>query len=264
MAGRALICGGSIGGLFAAAMLRRAGWEAVVLERSRTELSGRGAGIVTHDLLNGLIRAAGATTGDLGVSVTERVAFDRTGGRVATLALPQIVTSWDRVHSALRALVPDGAYRLGQSVTGSRQTAGGVALALDGGQAMEADLVVGADGFRSAVRGQMHPEVQPRYAGYVVWRALAHDPALLKATWERVQEVMAPGELDPLVKELIYVAVSTANGCSYCVHSHTAAARAKGMTPGMHAELLRVIALASQTNALAHAMQVETDERFKA
>jgi 2-polyprenyl-6-methoxyphenol hydroxylase-like FAD-dependent oxidoreductase len=178
MAGRALICGGSIGGLFAAAMLRRAGWEAVVLERSRTELSGRGAGIVTHDLLNGLIRAAGAATDDLGVSVTERVAFDRTGGRVATLALPQIVTSWDRVHSALRALVPDGGYRLGQSVTGSRQTAGGVALALDGGQAMEADLVVGADGFRSAVRGQMHPEVQPRYAGYVVWRALAHEADL--------------------------------------------------------------------------------------
>ena len=96
------------------------------------------------------------------------------------------------------------------------------------------------------------------------WRALAHDPALLKSTWERVQEVMAPGELDPLVKELIYVAVSAVNGCSYCVHSHTAAARAKGMTPGQHAELLRVVALASQTNALAHALQVETDERFKA
>ena len=96
------------------------------------------------------------------------------------------------------------------------------------------------------------------------WRALAHDPALLKSTWERVQEVMAPGELDPLVKELIYVAVSAVNGCSYCVHSHTAAARAKGMTPGQHAELLRVVALASQTNALAHALQVEPDDRFKA
>ena len=96
------------------------------------------------------------------------------------------------------------------------------------------------------------------------WRALAHDPALLKSTWQRVQDVMAPGELDPLVKELIYVAVSTANGCSYCVHSHTAAARARGMTPGQHAELLRVVALASQTNALAHALQVEPDERFKA
>jgi AhpD family alkylhydroperoxidase len=96
------------------------------------------------------------------------------------------------------------------------------------------------------------------------WRALAHDPTLLKSTWLRVQDVMAPGELDPLVKELIYVAVSTVNGCSYCVHSHTAAARARGMTPGQHAELLRVVALASQTNALAHALQVEPDERFKA
>ena len=96
------------------------------------------------------------------------------------------------------------------------------------------------------------------------WRALAHDPATLKATWDRVQQVMAPGALDPLVKELIYVAVSTANGCDYCVHSHTAAAKAKGMTPGMHGELLAVIALASQTNALATALSVPVDERFQA
>jgi len=96
------------------------------------------------------------------------------------------------------------------------------------------------------------------------WRALAHDPALLRATWERLGAVMAPGTLDPLVKELIYIAVSTANGCSYCVHSHTAAARAKGMTTGQHGELLAVIALAMQTNALATALQVETDDRFLA
>jgi AhpD family alkylhydroperoxidase len=96
------------------------------------------------------------------------------------------------------------------------------------------------------------------------WRALAHDPATLKATWERAQAVMAPGALDPLVKELIYVAVSTANGCDYCVHSHTAAAKAKGMTPQMHGELLAVIAMASQTNALATALSVPVDERFMA
>jgi AhpD family alkylhydroperoxidase len=94
------------------------------------------------------------------------------------------------------------------------------------------------------------------------WRALAHDPASLRATWDRVQTVMASGALDPLVKELIYIAVSTANGCSYCVHSHTAAARAKGMTPGQHAELLAVIAMAGQTNAVATALQVPTDPRF--
>ncbi|WP_299846682.1 carboxymuconolactone decarboxylase family protein [uncultured Paracoccus sp.] len=95
------------------------------------------------------------------------------------------------------------------------------------------------------------------------WRALAHDPALLRATWERASEVMAPGALDPLVKELVYLAVSTANGCAYCVHSHTAAARAKGMTPEQHGELLAVIAMASQTNALATALGVPVDERFQ-
>lgn len=96
------------------------------------------------------------------------------------------------------------------------------------------------------------------------WRALAHHPALLRATWERAQQVMAPGALDPLVKELIYIAVSTANGCDYCVHSHTAAARAKGMSPAQHAELLSVIALAAQTNALATALSVPVDDQFKA
>lgn len=94
------------------------------------------------------------------------------------------------------------------------------------------------------------------------WRALAHDPALLTATWERASQVMAPGALDPLVKELVYLAVSTANGCAYCVHSHTAAARAKGMTAEQHGELLAVIAMASQTNALATALGVPVDQRF--
>jgi AhpD family alkylhydroperoxidase len=96
------------------------------------------------------------------------------------------------------------------------------------------------------------------------WRALAHDPTQLKSAWERVQHVMAPGALDPLTKELIYIAVSTTNACGYCVHSHTAAARAKGMSEAQHLELLAVIALASQNNALAAALQVEVDERFKA
>lgn len=95
------------------------------------------------------------------------------------------------------------------------------------------------------------------------WRALAHDPALLKETWERVQAVMAPGALDSLTKELVYIAVSVANGCEYCIHSHTAAARAKGMTEAQHGELLAVIAMASQTNALATALQVPVDPVFE-
>ena len=96
------------------------------------------------------------------------------------------------------------------------------------------------------------------------WRALAHDPALLRATWDRLQDVMAPGALDPMVQELVYIAVSTVNGCSYCVHSHTTAARARGMTDAQHGELLAIIAMAMQTNALATALQVETDDRFQA
>ncbi|MFO6462827.1 carboxymuconolactone decarboxylase family protein [Jannaschia sp. KMU-145] len=96
------------------------------------------------------------------------------------------------------------------------------------------------------------------------WRALAHDPALLRATWDRLRDVMAPGALDPLVKEMLYVAVSTANGCSYCVHSHSAAARARGMTDAQHGELLAVIGMAMQTNGLVTALQVPVDDVFRA
>ncbi|MCA0205467.1 MAG: carboxymuconolactone decarboxylase family protein [Proteobacteria bacterium] len=120
-----------------------------------------------------------------------------------------------------------------------------------------------ADPAARAVFDDIRAKRQTEYVNNF-WRALAHDPALLQATWDRLQQVMAPGALDPLVKELIYVAVSVTNGCAYCTHSHTAAAKAKGMTPDMHAELLAVIAMAAQTNALATALQVPTDERFQA
>lgn len=95
------------------------------------------------------------------------------------------------------------------------------------------------------------------------WRALANQPALLERTWASLKEVMvAPGALDPLTKELIYIAVSTINSCSYCIHSHTAAARAKGLTDEQHAELLSVIGMAAETNALANSMQIPVDREF--
>jgi AhpD family alkylhydroperoxidase len=97
------------------------------------------------------------------------------------------------------------------------------------------------------------------------WRALASDPPLLQRTWMQLKSVMAvEGAFDPLMRELIYIAVSTANACSYCVHSHTAAARAKGMTDAQYAELLAIISLAAQTNHLATAMQVPIDPEFDA
>jgi len=98
-----------------------------------------------------------------------------------------------------------------------------------------------------------------------LWRSLAFDPALLEKTWAEVKALMAqPTLLDPLTKEMIYIAVSIANACTYCVHSHTAAARAKGMTDAQHAELLAIVALAARTNHLATGLQPAVDAAFDA
>ncbi len=95
------------------------------------------------------------------------------------------------------------------------------------------------------------------------WRALAHDPALLKRTWESGKQVMAPGALDSLTKEMIYIAVSVAQSCEYCIRSHTAAARAKGLSEAQLMELVGVVGMAAETNRLALALQVPVDEAFK-
>src|SRR5690348_2121785 len=94
------------------------------------------------------------------------------------------------------------------------------------------------------------------------WKALASDPATLKRTWESVKEVMAPGALDPLTKELIYIAVSVTNNCAYCINSHTASARKAGMTDAQFAELIAVTGMANETNRLVNGYQVEVDERI--
>jgi AhpD family alkylhydroperoxidase len=94
------------------------------------------------------------------------------------------------------------------------------------------------------------------------WKALALHPPTLARTWESLKQVMAPGALDPLTKEMLYLAASAASGCDYCVASHTAAARSKGMTGAMHGELLAVIAMAAETNRLAEALRVPVDEGF--
>ena len=95
------------------------------------------------------------------------------------------------------------------------------------------------------------------------WKALAHDPPTLRRTWESIKQIMAPGALDPLTKEMLYVAISATNQCGYCIASHTAAARKAGMTPEMFAELMAVVGVANETNRLASGYQVEIDERFK-
>lgn len=95
------------------------------------------------------------------------------------------------------------------------------------------------------------------------WKVLAHDPAQLKRMWESLKQIMGPGALDPLTKELIYIAVSATNGCEYCTYSHTASARAKGMTDAMLMEVLAVAGKANETNRLANALRPPVDEAFK-
>ncbi len=95
------------------------------------------------------------------------------------------------------------------------------------------------------------------------WKALANDPAMLKRTWDQIRQVMAPGALDPLVKEMVYLAVSATNNCEYCTYSHTASARAKGMTDAMFMELMAVVGLANETNRLANGLRFPVDEAFR-
>jgi AhpD family alkylhydroperoxidase len=94
------------------------------------------------------------------------------------------------------------------------------------------------------------------------WKVLAHDPPTLRRIWANIKEVMGPGAIDPLVKEMLYVAVSASNSCRYCIASHSAAARNKGMTEAQYSELLAIVGLANETNRLVNALDVEVDERF--
>jgi len=95
------------------------------------------------------------------------------------------------------------------------------------------------------------------------WKAIANDPATLKRTWESIKQVMAPGALDTVTKQMLYVAVSATNGCGYCIASHVVAAREAGMTDAMFGELMAVVGMANETNRLVSGYQVEIDERFK-
>jgi AhpD family alkylhydroperoxidase len=115
-----------------------------------------------------------------------------------------------------------------------------------------------------AVREVYDDIMQTRQIDWInnFWKALAVQPDLLRRTWEGVKSVMAPGALDPLVKEMLYIAVSVANCCQYCINSHTAAARKKGMTDEMLAELMAVVGMAGQTNSLANGLQIEVDKAF--
>ena len=173
---RAIIIGGSMSGLFSAAFLRQIGWDVDVYERSTVELVGRGAGITGHPELMETLEASGAGIKDLGVEVPKRVAIDRDGRVTDERPLRQILTSWDRLQRLLRETIDESRYHLGWNFERVDQDERGVRVQFSGGRVEHADILIGGDGIRSSVRGQMAPDVQPVYAGYYRHGHRALDP----------------------------------------------------------------------------------------
>lgn len=197
---RIVIVGGSLGGLLAANMLSRAGHEVTVLEKATASLDGRGAGIVTHQLLVTAMERCGVTMDvSLGVAVSQRVVLARDGSTVSQCTIPQVLSSWSRLYALLLSVFNPRQYVQGASVSQLQQSADGVTVLCEDGRRFEADLVVASDGIRSAVRAQLAPEVQAEYAGYVAWRGVCDESVLSQRTLNTLFNTfgfcIAPGEL---------------------------------------------------------------------
>ncbi|MBU9134261.1 FAD binding domain-containing protein [Burkholderia multivorans] len=180
---KAAIVGGSLGGLFAANLLLRNGWDVDVYERVPEALSGRGAGIVTHPELFDVMRAAGVRIdASIGVKVESRITLARDGTVVSARRLPQTLTAWSKMYHVLRAALPDQHYHAGAVVTEVADGPDRASITLSDGSVVHADLVIAADGFRSAIREKLLPDATLRYAGYVAWRGLVDERSLSEAT----------------------------------------------------------------------------------
>jgi 2-polyprenyl-6-methoxyphenol hydroxylase-like FAD-dependent oxidoreductase len=195
---RALVVGGSMSGLLAGLMLRRAGWQVDVFERVESELAGRGAGIVAQpDLIDRLRRLAIDPT-DLGVAITTRKILEASGRFTVAFECPQVLTAWERVYRVLRDAFPAERYHRGRGVRAFAQSDAEVTVHFADGSTASGDLLVGADGLRSTIRQQCLPQLQPLYAGYVAWRALiaeaAFAPAIHRELFEYMTFCLPPGE----------------------------------------------------------------------
>ncbi|ACA18275.1 monooxygenase FAD-binding [Methylobacterium sp. 4-46] len=177
---RAIIVGGSLGGLFAALLLRRVGWQAEIYERVGAELSGRGAGIVTHAELFDALERAGIERGraEIGVAVAGRRVLARDGSILAERALPQVLTAWGHLYTLLRRALPDSCYHRARGLVRVEEGPEAVTAHFADGSTARGDLLIGADGIGSAVRAQFAPEAAPLYAGYVAWRGLVEEADL--------------------------------------------------------------------------------------
>ncbi|MFM0419570.1 FAD binding domain-containing protein [Paraburkholderia aromaticivorans] len=182
---RAIIVGGSLGGLFAANLLVRNGWVVDVFERVPDELAGRGAGIVTHPELFDALAAAGIEYDDsIGVKVQSRVTFAQDGAVLSARELPQTLTAWGKMYHVLRAALPDVHYHAGRTVASVQDGPDQAVVTLGDGTLLHADLVIAADGFKSPIRERLLPDVKLQYAGYVAWRGLVEEAALSRETRE--------------------------------------------------------------------------------
>ena len=197
---RALVIGGSLGGLFAANLLHDLGWEVDVYERVSDDLASRGAGIGTHEeLLSVLGRLGIAMEERLGARVGDRICLDREGNTVHRVPWGHIMSGWANVYRPLKGRFPARRYHFGKSLEELDQRAGEVVARFSDGSQARGELLIGADGLRSSVRGRLFPGLEPAYAGYVAWRALIDEHALPEELRRRLGNLywfgLPPGEM---------------------------------------------------------------------
>ncbi len=180
---RALVIGGSLGGLFAANLLHAGGWRVDVYERVADDLATRGAGIGTHAELFAVMRRLGIAVDDsVGIKVNRRVCLDHAGDVVHEVELAQTMSAWSRIYRPLKDLLPAANYHFGQALARIDEDADGVTAVFSDGTTARGDLLVAADGVRSTVRAQVLPQAQPQYAGYVAWRGVVDEQSISHAT----------------------------------------------------------------------------------
>jgi len=197
---RALVIGGSVGGLFAANLMRSIGWDADVFERNPEELTGRGAGISTHPQLHDVTRRLGIPFDDsMGIHIDTVIFLDHDGRAYDRRPTVRLMSSWGRVFRSLRDLIPENRYHLDKNLVGIEQDGGGVTAIFADGTRERGDILIGADGGRSTVREQFLPDEKPSYAGYVAWRAMLDEREVPRAIhaelFEQYVYCLPPGEL---------------------------------------------------------------------
>src|SRR6202051_270121 len=195
---KAVIAGGSVGGLFIGNMLLRQGWAVEIFEGVVGGLESRGAGIAGHGELTAILQALGVSSDrPPGIDVSGRIAFDRYGNQLASFDYPQYLTSWSSLFNLLYSAFPLQCYHLGVELLDVEQSGDGAVALLSNGEQVAADLIVGADGIRSRVRGLMAPNIVPSYGGYVAWRGIMDETdlsaAFMAETFDRFSFCFPPG-----------------------------------------------------------------------